>query len=283
MPLGLDGFFWRLMGEGIEWMIAVALWVSSFPGALGRMAAFGAGPLLLCTFGLVVLCLLKTPLRSIGTLLIAGAVVLMIRAPQPDVLIAADAGAVAVRGADGRLAMVKSSSDTFAFREWLAADADARTPKDNTLGQGIRCDEAGCIGRLRDGTLVAIARTLEAFAEDCRRAGLVVSARDAPPGCAALVIDRQVSRRSGAMTLRRAGEGFEVTATRPAGYDRPWARAVAPANEPLETGRSTPAAREGRDATPREGDLEPGDQYLRNNPTSLPWMRTRLGGRMRTS
>ena len=25
------------------------------------------------------------------------------------------------------------------------------------------------------------------------------------------------------------------------------------------------------------------DQYFRNSPTSLPWMRTRLGGRMRTS
>src|SRR5207237_917533 len=27
MPFGFDGFCWRMMGEGIEWMIAVALWV----------------------------------------------------------------------------------------------------------------------------------------------------------------------------------------------------------------------------------------------------------------
>ena len=26
MPFGLDGFFWRLMDYGIEWMTAVALW-----------------------------------------------------------------------------------------------------------------------------------------------------------------------------------------------------------------------------------------------------------------
>ena len=45
------------------------------------MAAFGTGPLLLCTAGLVVLCLFKTPLRFIGALLIGGAIVLMIRAP----------------------------------------------------------------------------------------------------------------------------------------------------------------------------------------------------------
>jgi competence protein ComEC len=56
MPLGFDGLWWRLMGQGIDWMISVALWVTSFPGALGRMAAFGTGPLLLCTAGLAVLC-----------------------------------------------------------------------------------------------------------------------------------------------------------------------------------------------------------------------------------
>jgi competence protein ComEC len=191
LPFGFDGLCWRLMGHGIEWMISVALWVTSFPGALGRIAAFGAGPLLLCTAGLVVLCLLKTPLRFIGALVISCAIVLMIRAPQPDVLIAADGSAAALRGENGRLSMVKSGNDVFAFREWLAADADARTPKDNSLREGIRCDAAGCIGKLRDGSLVAIAKTIEAFEEDCRRATLVVSSRDAPPGCAALVVDRQ--------------------------------------------------------------------------------------------
>jgi competence protein ComEC len=257
MPLGFDGLCWRLMGQGIEWMISVALWVTSFPGAVGRMAAFGTGPLLLCTAGLVVLCLLKTPLRFMGGLLIGGAIVLMIRAPQPDVLIAADGSAVAVRGESGRFSMAKSGSDLFALREWLAADADARTPKDSTLGEGIRCDAAGCVGRLRDGSLVAIAKTIEAFEEDCRRAVLVVSARDAPPGCTALVVDRQVWRRSGAMALRRLGERFEITTTRPLGYDRPWRPAVAPESGAPVPPRAMPS--QPRDATPREDDLEAGD------------------------
>ena len=72
---------------------------------------------------------------------------------------AADSSAVALRGANGRLSMIKSGNDVFAFREWLASDADSRTPKDDTLGEGIRCDAAGCVGRLRDGSLVAIAKT----------------------------------------------------------------------------------------------------------------------------
>jgi competence protein ComEC len=259
MPFGLDGYCWQLMGAGLDWMIFIALWVTSLPGAVGRVAAFGSGPLLLCTLGLVVLCLLKTPLRVIGALLLGGAIVLMIRAPQPDVLVTADGSAVAVRGADGRLAMVKSGSDKFAFKEWLAADADARAPKDSTLSHGIRCDEAGCIARLRDGSLVAIARSIEAFAEDCRRAALVVSTRAAPPGCGAIVVDRHVWRRSGALALRRSGEGFEITATRPGGYDRPWARAVAQDSDGPETARSSSAGSQPRDATPRQEDLEFGD------------------------
>ena len=257
MPLGLDSLCWRLMGDGIDWMIFVALWVTSFPGALGRVAAFGAGPLLLSTAGLVVLCLFKTPLRFIGALLVGVAIILIIRSPQPDVLIAADGSAVAVRGENGRLSMIKSGNDVFAFREWLAADADARTPKDDTLGEGIRCDAAGCISKLRDGSLVAIAKTIEAFEKDCQRAVLVVSARAAPPGCAAFVIDRDVGRRFGAMALRRRGAEFEITVTRSRGYDRPWARAAAPQSNVLEPSL-TPAARP-RDATPRTDDLEPGD------------------------
>jgi competence protein ComEC len=295
MPFGLDGLCWRLMGEGVGWMTSIAVWVTSFPGALGRVAAFGAAPLLLCTGGLVVLCLFKTPLRLIGAALIGGAILLMLRAPKPDVLIAAGGSAVALRGENGRLSMVKSGSDVFAFREWLAADADARAPTDSTLGEGVRCDAAGCIGKLRDGSLVAIAKTLEAFEEDCRRAVLVVSARDAPPGCTALVIDRDVWRRSGAMALRRRGEQFEITATRPPGYDRPWARAAVPT---AETRLSRAARRRRSRAMPRRAETiwrraidrprfvsKAGtrDQYRRNKPTSLPWMRTRFGGRILTS
>jgi competence protein ComEC len=259
MPLGLDGFWWGLMGHGIDWMISIAQWVTSFPGALGRVAAFGTGPLLLCSAGLVVLCLLKTPLRLIGAFLIGGAVVLMVRTPQPDVMIAADGSAVAVRGEGGRLAMVKSGSDVFAWREWLAADADARNPKDPTLGEGIRCDEQGCVARLRDGAFVAIPKTIAAFEEDCRRAVLVVTGREAPPGCGTLVIDRHVWRRSGAITLQRRGDGFDMTLSRPPGYDRPWARAATEAGDAFEPGRAPAAAVMPRDATPRDEDLEAAD------------------------
>jgi competence protein ComEC len=215
MPFGFDGYCWYLMGLGIDWMVAVALWVASLPGAVGRMAAFGIGPLLLGSAGLVVLCLLKSPLRLAGVALLAVASLWAVRTPQPDVLIGADGLTFAVRGADGRLAIVRGGSDTFAARQWLAADADARAHTDESLGRGIRCDQAGCIGRLGDGRMIALARSIEAFEEDCRRAAVVASAREAPESCAALVIDRNLLRRTGAVALRRTGDGFAMSVVRP--------------------------------------------------------------------
>ena len=54
--------------------------------------------------GSCVLCLLKTPLRWSGGALVVAASLWAVRAPLPDVLVSADGAALAVRGADGRLA-----------------------------------------------------------------------------------------------------------------------------------------------------------------------------------
>src|SRR5262245_66496942 len=83
-PFGFDGPLWWLMGEGIDRMIAVAMFVASLPGAVGRMAAFGTGPLLLGTGGLVMLCLLKSPLRVAGAVVVVAASFWAIATPQPD-------------------------------------------------------------------------------------------------------------------------------------------------------------------------------------------------------
>ena len=107
MPFGFDAECWRQMGYGIEWMDTVALWVASLPGAFGRVTSFGTGPLLLATAGLLVIGLLKTPLRWSGGLLVLIAVVWAARTPVPDVLVAGDGRSFAVRGA-GRPARVPS-------------------------------------------------------------------------------------------------------------------------------------------------------------------------------
>ncbi len=330
LPFGFDAPVWRLMGHGVDWMTGIALWVASLPGAVGRIPAFGIAPLLVATAGLIVICLLRTPLRWSGAGLLLLAALLAAATPRPDVLVAADGETVAVRRPDGRLAVLKTRSQSFAPRDWLGADGDARQPGDAELASGFVCDPVGCIARLADGTVVAIAQTAEAFADDCSRAALVVARRDPPADCAATVIDRSRLGAKGALALRRIGQGWDITAARPPGYDRPWAPRRRRPTRP-ERMRLRPALRSPRRATlrprprtwrrgsRRDGESSAGsrarrlrnnlqrlsgagdapqnapcesislrrgagsNQYRRMSPTSLPWMRTRLGGRMRTS
>jgi len=247
IPFGFDAPLWRLMADGIDWMIKVALWVASLPGAVGRVPAFGIGAVLVGTAGLVVLCLLRSPLRFAGGALIAAAIVLAMRTSPPDILVASDAGAAAIRTTEGRLSVIGGKPDAFMVGEWLAADADARTARDATLSQHTRCDPDGCIATRGDGSLVALSLTQAALLEDCGKAAVVISARRAPAGCMALVIDRSLLQGSGALALSWNGKGYEITAARPAGYVRPWT--------PQLAARALPPA-PATEATPAPADIE---------------------------
>ncbi len=158
MPFGFDRLFWAIMGIGIDWMIFVTQWVAALPGAVGRVPAFGIGPLIAASLGLILLGLLRTPLRWSGAILVLVATLWAARAPQPDILISADGRHVGVRGGDGRLHLmhaVKGSRDSFLLKEWLAADADARTAADASLTEGVSCDDLGCVMQSAGGGLVA--------------------------------------------------------------------------------------------------------------------------------
>jgi competence protein ComEC len=249
LPFGFDAPFWRLMGDGIDWMIGVAQWVANLPGAVGRMAAFGVGPLLLASLALLLICLLRTRLRWSGAALGIVASLWAWSSVQPDVYVAADGQIAAVRGAGGRLSVLHSGRDTFAIREWLAADADPRTVDDKTLANGIRCVELGCVGQLRGGKLVAMPLDAAAFADDCARALVVVSSRESPTEtCEALLLDHRARENRGAISLRIQGQHIEISEARSIGQQRPWTRLP-----PRRT--ATPE----RDATPAINQLEPGD------------------------
>ncbi len=260
MPFGFDGFFWWLMGVGIDWMIVVTEWVAALPGAIGRMAAFGTGPLIAASAGIILLGLLRTPLRWCGAAVLLLAVIWALAVPQPDILISGDGHNVGVRGRDGQLHLMKTGKDAFLFKEWLAADADARQTGDASLSDGVSCDEAGCVAQLADGRFVALTLRPDALADDCERAALLVTTRQAPPACAATVIDRERLRRQGAMALRRTRDGFVVDAVKPKGVNRPWSPAAA---GDAETEPATPAPRpavpRAVDATPAEADVQAED------------------------
>jgi competence protein ComEC len=256
MPFGLDGFFWWLMGIGIDWMIAVTEWVAALPGAIGRVTAFGTGSLIVATLGIILLGLLRTPLRWSGVAMLALSAILALRTPQPDVLISSDGHVVGVRGRDGRLHLMKLGKDAFLIKEWLAADADARAADDASLSDGVSCDDQGCVMQMADGAFAALTLKADALGDDCERAALLVTTRQVPGNCAAMPIDLERLGRQGAIALRRNGNGFAVEAVKPKGFDRPWAPAIAGEGE---TDSATLGTRPSADATPSEADLQSED------------------------
>jgi competence protein ComEC len=256
-PFGFDGALWRFMGQGIEWMVAVAVWVAHLPGAVGRISAFGNGPLLICTLGIVIMALLRTPLRWGGAGLILAGALWAVQTPVPDVVVSADAQTVGVRGADGRLAILRTGSDSFTTQQWLAADGDARMPDDPSLAAPFKCDNLGCVAVLGNGRIVAVARTAEAFDDDCQEAAVVVTPRMAPPKCAALVIDRAALHAHGAVALRMTADRVVADVVRSAGSARPWTR-------PAGAARITTPAQETtdsliRNSMPSPDQVEPGE------------------------
>jgi competence protein ComEC len=232
--------------------------VAALPGAIGRIAAFGIGPLIAASVGIILLGLLRTPLRWSGAGAIALGVVWALASPRPDILISSDGHNVGVRGRDGRLHLMRTAKDAFLVKEWLAADADARLPGDASLADGVSCDEAGCVAQLPDGGFIALALRPEALGDDCTRATVIVTARQASPDCGALVIGRERLQKQAAITLRRTRGGFAIDAVRPNGVDRPWSPAIDDQTEP-ENGSARPAPARPVDATPAEADLQAED------------------------
>jgi competence protein ComEC len=258
-PFGLDSVFWWLMGIGIDWMVAVSRWVAALPGAIGHIAAFGTAPLIAASLGLVLMGLLRTPLRWSGAFVLLAATVWGLSVRQPDILIAGDGQNVAVRGRDGQLHLMRTNKDNFLLKEWLAADADPRDAASAAVSDGVSCDESGCVTPLADGRMIAQALRIDALSDDCSRAALVVTARPAPPDCGAMVVDRPRLVSQGALALTRRGDGFAVQAVRARGADRPWSPATAAAGDFDGSLAPKTAAPRSTDATPSEADQQAED------------------------
>jgi len=112
------------------------------------------------------------------------------------------------------------------------------------------------VTQMADGAFVALALRPDALTDDCERAALVVTARQASSSCPSPVIEQDRLRRQGPMALRRTRTGFAVDAVRPRGVDRPWSPAVAGDTEAEAILAPRPAIPPPADATPAEADQQ---------------------------
>jgi competence protein ComEC len=130
----------------------------------------------------------------------------------PDVLIGADGSLIAVRGPDGRLAVLGGKRASFELGRWLEHDADSRTPGDVGLGGVFHCDGIGCEAETA-GVRLAIARHPAALGDDCARADLVIWLAEGTPSCGDENGPRVIARE----TIARLGTHIVFVERRAAG------------------------------------------------------------------
>lgn len=235
MPLGLDGLPLYLMGRGVGMMLDVAGYFSAL-SATGATGLMPGGALLAFTAALALACLFVSrlklaavPLLALGTVLIAGRTF-------PDVTISEDAKLLAVRAADGALAVNRDRPNRFTAENWQRAYLAASLTPPMEEGAGVtafECSDGYCVFQRPDGLRIAQTEDRDILAAACADADLVVAAFPAPRrGCgeggARLITARELARRGAAEVFIAPVSGARKPEVQVsfafANFDRPWQR-----------------------------------------------------------
>ena len=145
---------------------------------------------------------------------------------RPDILVSADGKLVAIRGADGTLALMSDRAAKFSGESWLRRDGQgvARIwPAQGVSPDGrLSCDALGCLYRVHNRQ-IAIVKDRQAISDDCGDTSLVISLVAAGRRCrASLVVDWFDLRREGAHAFYVGPKGIEVETVRRWRGIRPW-------------------------------------------------------------
>ncbi|WP_210490682.1 ComEC/Rec2 family competence protein [Microvirga antarctica] len=259
-PFGLDRPIWQMMGAAVAQVLDIATWVGGFGGSTLVVPALGLGAVALLSLALLIAVLAASSLRWLALMPAAIGMAFAATPMRADLYIDRDGQGAAIRGRDGALTFVGKTS-AFVAEQWLKADGDARDPDDASLHGGSRCDPAGCVVDVPDGHSVAFVLNASAFAEDCRRAEIVITRLKAPSTCKALlVLDRETLAARGATTLRLGAAAIAIRSVHKG--DETVAR-LAPSPQP--PGAAAPARvralpeRDLPDADPPDGEVSSGE------------------------
>ena len=224
MPFGLEGGPLWLMGLGIDLLVLCAKSVASLPGAVASVQAIPDLSFLGMVAGGIWLGLWGSRWRMLGLIPIAAGLAFAPFATKPDLLIGQDGKAIAVRLPTGNLSALPTKGRNFELARWLEYDGDSRLPADVSTGAGFRCDAVGCTATL-NGSVIAVAHSAAAYADDCGTARILIVLSPRPDKCRGpiQVIDIRALRDQGTHTISLGKEGEVTVATVAAKRgSRPW-------------------------------------------------------------
>jgi len=241
MPLELAALLFDLVGLGapIWWLtgksIALLLWIAHtaghVPGAVAMLPGWPRAAYALIVGGGLWVCLWRTRARWLGLLPFAAGAVWASLAPAPDLLVTGDGRHLAVRGSDGRYALLRPKARDF-VRDMLAEAAGVEDElADLDMLPGAACTADACLATIaRDGrnwrifaTRSAYLAPIEAMNRACAGADVAISDRRLPRSCRPgwMKLDKPVLARTGGVSIR-FGEAPKVLVTKSPEDEHPW-------------------------------------------------------------
>lgn len=227
---GLGRPIWWLVGEALGLVLGLAHRVSTTPGAVALLPTMSTAAFGIMIAGGLWLCLWRAHWRFWGLAPVAVGAIGAILTPAPDILVTGDGRHMAVRTANGQLALLRPRAgdyirDIFNETSGIESEADAldRAP-------GGLCTPDSCRVTLwRGGRQWRIFATRSHYSlpyptllDECTAADIVISDQPMPGGCAPrwLLADRTMLGQTGGLAMSLSRPDIR-TVVQP-GDDHPW-------------------------------------------------------------
>ena len=227
LPLGLEKWPLALMGWSLSGMLAIAEWVSSWPGAMWYVSA--APPWVIAVFGLgfLLVALGQGKRRILGFVFGIICFVFWSQTPRPDMRIS-DSGQVAFWDDSGEYLYVgRKRADRFGRSQFMQRGGQPESEMQGYKDELANCDDLACRFMVK-GRQVSVVNHPSEITEECEQSEIVVlTQREAGPvarrGCKAELFDARVFKREGAQDVYLSEEEVRfVPANSEARRRRPW-------------------------------------------------------------
>ena len=230
--IGLGAPFWWLAGKALAFLLCLAHAAAAAPGAVALLPAMPAAAFALMVAGGLWICLWRTSWRRWGLVPVAAGALWALATPAPDLIVTGDGRHLALRTADGELALLRPRAGDY-VRD-LLAEASGAEPDFLELESlpNAACSPDLCAADLdRNGRrwrlLATRTRNIVRWDEmirACAGADIIVSDRRLPRACTPrwLRADRDLLARTGGLAIR-LGDSPDVDTVAALVGHHPWA------------------------------------------------------------
>jgi competence protein ComEC len=230
--VGLGAPFWWLTGQALGFLLWLAHAAAAAPGAVALLPAMAPAAFALMIAGGLWICLWRTRWRRWGAIPVAAGALWALATPAPDLVVTGDGRHLALRTADGELALLRPRAGDY-VRDTLA-EASGAEPDFLDLESlpEAACSRDLCAADIvRDGRRwrLLVTRTSDLVAwpdmvRACAEADIVVADRRLPRGCNPrwLRADRSFLRRTGGLSIMLGQSPRVATVAERVGR-HPWA------------------------------------------------------------